>query len=262
MLSDMHYYCNPLGQSIELHLQQNQWRLSLGGARIPALVIAIRSLLFPDTPNSMIKHDKHDEARSKLRRIRDVDNIDEEFNEFIAASKTCRWIGLRHNMETSSNAGLVLMDRSDSEKREIVWIDLNTLESSVKLNELDDMTFATVFGSYNDLIIVTKLQLLWNPLTRKYKDLPFSRIVFPTRYSYCKSFIHGFGYDSINDEYMVNHHVDTLPLIVAFDLVAENYYDIPLPDYENEPCRISLEPFAGLLCLVCSYAADGVEFDE
>ncbi|EXB54461.1 hypothetical protein L484_019020 [Morus notabilis] len=66
------------------------------------------------------------------------------------------------------------------------------------------------------------------------------------------------------DQYNLNKnpHIDTLPLIVAFDLVAENYYDIPLPDYEDEPCSISLKLFVGLLCLVCSYAADGVEFDE
>lgn len=59
-----------------------------------------------------------------------------------------------------------------------------------------------------------------------------------------------------------NPHVDTLPLIVAFDLVTENYYDIPLLGYEDGHCRINLEPFAGLLCLVCSYAADGIEFNE
>lgn len=63
------------------------WRLSLGGAVVPALIITVGSLVLPDTPNSMIERGQNHEAREKLRRIRGVDDVDEEFNDLVAASE-------------------------------------------------------------------------------------------------------------------------------------------------------------------------------
>ncbi|KAJ6706972.1 hypothetical protein OIU85_027334 [Salix viminalis] len=63
------------------------WRLSLGGAMVPALIITVGSLVLPDTPNSMIERGQHDEAREKLRRIRGVEDVDEEFRDLVAASE-------------------------------------------------------------------------------------------------------------------------------------------------------------------------------
>lgn len=63
------------------------WRLSLGGAMVPALIITVGSLVLPDTPNSMIERGQHDEAREKLRKVRGVDDVDEEFNDLVAASE-------------------------------------------------------------------------------------------------------------------------------------------------------------------------------
>ncbi|KAL3522164.1 hypothetical protein ACH5RR_014998 [Cinchona calisaya] len=68
------------------------WRLSLGGAMVPALIITIGSLLLPETPNSMIERGKTDEAKSKLIRIRGVENVDEEFNDLVAASEASRQV--------------------------------------------------------------------------------------------------------------------------------------------------------------------------
>ncbi|XP_030473175.2 sugar carrier protein C [Syzygium oleosum] len=62
------------------------WRLSLGGAMVPALIITIGALVLPDTPNSMIERGQNHEAREKLKRIRGVDDVDEEFNDLVAAS--------------------------------------------------------------------------------------------------------------------------------------------------------------------------------
>ncbi|XP_038895572.1 sugar carrier protein C [Benincasa hispida] len=62
------------------------WRLSLGGAVVPALIITVGSLVLPDTPNSMIERGRHDEARHQLKRIRGIDDIDEEFNDLVVAS--------------------------------------------------------------------------------------------------------------------------------------------------------------------------------
>ncbi|MCQ8005415.1 sugar porter family MFS transporter, partial [Salmonella enterica] len=68
------------------------WRLSLGGAMVPALIISIGSLVLPDTPNSMIERGQHDEARKKLRRVRGIDDVDEEFNDLVAASEASKQV--------------------------------------------------------------------------------------------------------------------------------------------------------------------------
>lgn len=63
------------------------WRLSLGGAVVPALIIIIGSIWLPNTPNSMIESGQLDEAKAQLRRIRGVDDVSEEFNDLVAASE-------------------------------------------------------------------------------------------------------------------------------------------------------------------------------
>ncbi|OMO65114.1 Sugar/inositol transporter [Corchorus olitorius] len=68
------------------------WRLSLGGAMVPALIITVGSLVLPDTPNSMIERGQTEEARTKLKRIRGVDNIDAEFNDLVAASDASKLV--------------------------------------------------------------------------------------------------------------------------------------------------------------------------
>ncbi|XP_052202869.1 sugar carrier protein C-like [Diospyros lotus] len=68
------------------------WRLSLGGAVVPALIITIGSLILPETPNSLIERGLHDEARAKLKRIRGVEDVDEEFNDLIVASETSKQV--------------------------------------------------------------------------------------------------------------------------------------------------------------------------
>lgn len=68
------------------------WRLSLGGAVVPALIITVGSLILPETPNSMIERGQADEAKTKLRRIRGVENVDEEFNDLVAASEASRLV--------------------------------------------------------------------------------------------------------------------------------------------------------------------------
>ncbi|MED6187570.1 hypothetical protein PIB30_077748 [Stylosanthes scabra] len=66
------------------------WRLSLGGAMIPALIITIGSLVLPDTPNSMIERGDHDKARQQLRKVRGVEDVDEEFDDLVAASEASK----------------------------------------------------------------------------------------------------------------------------------------------------------------------------
>ncbi|PKI62805.1 hypothetical protein CRG98_016813 [Punica granatum] len=66
------------------------WRLSLGGAVFPALIIIIGGLVLTETPNSMIERGQLHEAREKLKRIRGVENVDEEFNDLVAASEASK----------------------------------------------------------------------------------------------------------------------------------------------------------------------------
>lgn len=68
------------------------WRLSLGGAMVPAAIIIVGSFLLPDTPNSLIERGKVKEARAKLLKIRGVadSEIEEEFNDLVAASEASK----------------------------------------------------------------------------------------------------------------------------------------------------------------------------
>lgn len=68
----------------------NGWRYSLGGAMVPGLIITVGSLLLPETPNSIIERGNNEEAKMKLKRIRGVDDVDEEFNDLVVASEASR----------------------------------------------------------------------------------------------------------------------------------------------------------------------------
>ncbi|KAL2932147.1 Sugar transport protein 1 [Bienertia sinuspersici] len=63
------------------------WRLSLGGAMVPAIIITVGSLILPDTPNSMIERGQRDKAIKQLRRVRGVAEVEDEFNDIVAASE-------------------------------------------------------------------------------------------------------------------------------------------------------------------------------
>ncbi|RZC80525.1 hypothetical protein C5167_043100 [Papaver somniferum] len=68
------------------------WRVSLGLAGVPALIITVGALFLPDTPNSIIGRNKPEEARKHLQRIRGPVNIDEEFNDLVAASDESKMV--------------------------------------------------------------------------------------------------------------------------------------------------------------------------
>ncbi|KAH7836827.1 hypothetical protein Vadar_006150 [Vaccinium darrowii] len=70
------------------------WRLSLGGAVVPALIITIGALVLPETPNSMIERGRTEEAKTKLKQIRGVDNVEEEFYDLLAASEESKKVEL------------------------------------------------------------------------------------------------------------------------------------------------------------------------
>ncbi|XP_049391104.1 sugar carrier protein C-like [Solanum stenotomum] len=66
------------------------WRVSLGGAAVPALVILISSLFLDDTPSSLIQRGKSEEAEQLLKKIRGVDNVDAELKDLVEASEASK----------------------------------------------------------------------------------------------------------------------------------------------------------------------------
>ncbi|XP_074581860.1 sugar transport protein MST6-like [Curcuma longa] len=74
------------------------WRLSLGLAGVPAILVAVGALFLPDTPNSMIERNKTEKAKAMLREIRGTDDIDAEYEDLVAASKQSQ--GVKHPFKT------------------------------------------------------------------------------------------------------------------------------------------------------------------
>ncbi|KOM26583.1 hypothetical protein LR48_Vigan303s000500 [Vigna angularis] len=66
------------------------WRLSLGLAGIPALMLTVGALLVVDTPNSLIERGRLDEGKAVLRKIRGTDNVEPEFLELVEASRVAK----------------------------------------------------------------------------------------------------------------------------------------------------------------------------
>ncbi|KAF5197846.1 Sugar transport protein [Thalictrum thalictroides] len=66
------------------------WRWSLGLAAVPGLSILLGGIFLPETPNSLIERNLPEEAKKMLKRIRGVDNVDEEYNDLVAASEASK----------------------------------------------------------------------------------------------------------------------------------------------------------------------------
>ncbi|XP_043722332.1 sugar transport protein 5-like [Telopea speciosissima] len=67
------------------------WRLSLGFAALPALVMTIGALLISDTPSSLVERGKLEEAKRSLHRARGIDSdIQAELNIIIKATEAMK----------------------------------------------------------------------------------------------------------------------------------------------------------------------------
>lgn len=62
------------------------WRISLSLAAVPAMIITVGSVFLPDSPNSLVARGHTEKARTTLQRIRGIQDVDEEFNDMVAAS--------------------------------------------------------------------------------------------------------------------------------------------------------------------------------
>jgi sugar porter (SP) family MFS transporter len=66
------------------------WRLSLGLAGIPALLLTVGALLVVDTPNSLIERGKLEQGKAVLKKIRGTDNVEPEYLELVEASRIAK----------------------------------------------------------------------------------------------------------------------------------------------------------------------------
>ncbi|XP_018486977.1 sugar transport protein 6 [Raphanus sativus] len=63
----------------------NGWRMALGGAGIPAVILLFGSLIICETPTSLIERNKNEEGKETLRKIRGVEDINEEYESIVHA---------------------------------------------------------------------------------------------------------------------------------------------------------------------------------
>ncbi|KAF5939145.1 hypothetical protein HYC85_023404 [Camellia sinensis] len=68
------------------------WRVSLGLAGIPAILLSVGALLVVDTPNSLIERGHLDEGKAVLKRIRGIDNVEPEYLELVEASRVAKQV--------------------------------------------------------------------------------------------------------------------------------------------------------------------------
>ena len=59
----------------------NGWRVSLGLAAIPGLILFLGSLILPETPASLIERGKDNKGKESLKKIRGVEDVDQEYEE-------------------------------------------------------------------------------------------------------------------------------------------------------------------------------------
>jgi sugar porter (SP) family MFS transporter len=63
------------------------WRIGLGLAGVPALIITLGALVLPDTPNSLIARGYAGDAKRVLVKIRGTDDVHDEYDDMVAASE-------------------------------------------------------------------------------------------------------------------------------------------------------------------------------
>ncbi|KAG5394471.1 hypothetical protein IGI04_024434, partial [Brassica rapa subsp. trilocularis] len=86
------------------------WRLALGGAGIPALILLFGSLLICETPTSLIERNKTEEGKATLKKIRGVEDVDEEYQSLVNACEFARQVKdpYRRLMKPESRPPLVI----------------------------------------------------------------------------------------------------------------------------------------------------------
>ncbi|CAA3007788.1 sugar transport 8-like [Olea europaea subsp. europaea] len=86
------------------------WRLSLGLAAVPAVVLLFGSLIITETPPSLVERGKEAEGKAALIKIRGVNDVDTEFQQIVAACEQARQVKqpIKKLMKRSSRPPLII----------------------------------------------------------------------------------------------------------------------------------------------------------
>ncbi|OAY27937.2 hypothetical protein MANES_15G027100v8 [Manihot esculenta] len=86
------------------------FRISLGLAGLPALMLGLGSLVIVETPTSLVERNKPEEGRAVLKKIRGADNVDLEFDSIVHACEIARQVTdpYRRLMKRPSRPPLVI----------------------------------------------------------------------------------------------------------------------------------------------------------
>lgn len=64
----------------------NGWRLSLGLAAVPAVILTLGGIFLPESPNSLIERGQRQQGRAVLQRIRGCDDVSAEYEDMCEAA--------------------------------------------------------------------------------------------------------------------------------------------------------------------------------
>ncbi|KAJ7524387.1 hypothetical protein O6H91_17G003100 [Diphasiastrum complanatum] len=86
------------------------WRISLGLAGVPALLMFVGGLFLPETPNSLIERGNLDKGRALLEKIRGTKTVDAEFEDLVQASEKANAVKypFRNILEKRNRPQLIL----------------------------------------------------------------------------------------------------------------------------------------------------------
>ncbi|CAN6445718.1 unnamed protein product [Victoria cruziana] len=68
------------------------WRISLGGAAIPTILLCVGSLFIAETPTSLIQRGHLEEGKAMLKKIRGTDVVENEYNEIHQACQAANLV--------------------------------------------------------------------------------------------------------------------------------------------------------------------------
>ncbi|KAF5751394.1 sugar transport protein 8-like [Tripterygium wilfordii] len=68
------------------------WRISVGGASVPAVILLIGSFVIVETPVSLIERGKTDQGIRTLRKIRGVEDVEKEYQEILRSTEFAKQI--------------------------------------------------------------------------------------------------------------------------------------------------------------------------
>ncbi|XP_019180568.1 PREDICTED: sugar transport protein 14-like [Ipomoea nil] len=86
------------------------WRISLGLATVPAVLMFVGGLFLPETPNSLVEQGRLEEARAVLEKVRGTSKVDAEFEDLMDASQAAQAVKnpLRNLLKRKNRPQLVI----------------------------------------------------------------------------------------------------------------------------------------------------------